>query len=128
MSVLNSLHIPRVEQSSTAEVQGRIDQKTKPPGALGMLEATALQLALIQKHPDRLSLNNPVMVVFAADHGIASHPVSIAPQAVTRQMVLNFLAGGAAINCFCRSNDIALKVVDAGILEAINDEHADFIV
>jgi len=128
VSVLNSLHIPAFDTSSRETVQARIDQKTKPPGALGMLEAVALQLALIQKNPDRLSLNNPVMVVFAADHGIAAHPVSIAPQAVTRQMVFNFLAGGAAINCFCRSNDITLKVVDAGILEAIDNDHPDFIV
>ncbi|GHE91620.1 nicotinate-nucleotide--dimethylbenzimidazole phosphoribosyltransferase [Thalassotalea profundi] len=101
-----------------------INNKTKPPGALGQLENLAIQLGLIQSQPLEeavvaISLNKPTMLVFAADHGIAKHGVSIAPSAVTRQMVLNFLTGGAAINCFCRTNDIVLKVVDAGIIEPI---------
>ena len=79
-----------------------------------------MQLALIQGSV-RLAITQPTMLVFAADHGIAGAGISIAPSAVTRQMVLNFLAGGAAINCFCQANDMRLKVVDAGILEPIDD-------
>jgi len=102
------------------EIQARIDQKTKPLGALGRLEEIACQLALIQRQ-DRLAITQPTLLVFAADHGIAEHGISIAPSAVTRQMVLNFLAGGAAVNCFCQANQMALKVIDAGILEPIAD-------
>lgn len=108
-------------REASSRIQHRIDNKTKPLGALGRLEEVASQLALIQQR-DHLAITQPTMLVFAADHGIASHGVSIAPSAVTRQMVLNFLAGGAAINCFCRANDMALQVVDAGILEPIDDE------
>ncbi|WP_434359754.1 nicotinate-nucleotide--dimethylbenzimidazole phosphoribosyltransferase [Parasalinivibrio latis] len=102
------------DYSKDSSIQARIDNKTKPPGALGLLETIALQIARIQQ-ADKIEIR-PEMLIFAADHGIAANPVSIAPQAVTAQMVQNFLAGGAAINCFCSLNQIPLQVVDAGIL------------
>ena len=67
------------------------------------------------------------MIVFAADHGIADDGVSIAPSIVTQQMVLNFLNGGAAINCFCRTQNLPLFVVDAGIKYPIVPQPADLI-
>ncbi len=112
ISPLAHANAPRIRQ--------HIDQKTKPLGALGQLESLALQLALIQGS-ERLTIRQPTMLVFAADHGIAEAGISIAPSAVTRQMVQNFLAGGAAINCFCRANDMQLQVVDAGMLEPLDD-------
>ena len=110
-----------LDRQHESVIQERIDQKTKPLGALGRLEEIASQLALIQQS-ERIEIRQPTMLVFAADHGIARHGISIAPSEVTRQMVLNFLAGGAAINCFCRANQIELKVIDAGILTPIDDE------
>jgi len=109
-----------------AAIQSKIDQKTKPVGSLGQLEHVASQLALIQSQQqnnlvDKITITHPTIIVFAGDHGISEQGVSIAPGAVTRQMVLNFLAGGAAINCFCRANKIEFKVVDTGIIEAIDE-------
>ncbi len=109
-----------LDRSAEPLIQQQIDQKTKPLGALGRLEELACQLALIQRQ-ERITIQQPTMLVFAADHGIARHGISIAPSDVTRQMVLNFLGGGAAINCFCREHQIELKVVDAGILTPIDD-------
>ncbi len=113
--------ISALDLSEQAYIQARIDNKTKPKGALGVLETLATKLALITGK-DRIRLNKPTILVFAGDHGIAQEGISIAPSEVTQQMVLNFLNGGAAINCFCRINQIEIDVIDAGILLPISDE------
>jgi nicotinate-nucleotide--dimethylbenzimidazole phosphoribosyltransferase len=53
--------------------------------------------------------------IFVADHGITAEGVSAYPSAVTQQMVLNFLAGGAAVNVLARQYGIQLQVVDMGV-------------
>lgn len=116
-----SWNIKPVSQKDSDAIQHKINMKTKPLGALGALEQTAHQLALIQQK-NQIVIQNPTMLVFAGDHGVAEENVSLTSSDVTRQMVLNFLAGGAAINCFCRANDMALKVVDAGIKTPVEDE------
>ena len=119
-----TLQLPAIEATANAALQSRlqhkIDQKTKPLGALGQLEALALQLGLIQRS-EAITFESPQMVVFAADHGIASEGVSAFPQAVTVQMVGNMLAGGAAINVFARQHGFALQVVDAGVAADLAD-------
>lgn len=113
-------------------IQQRIDQKTKPVGALGQLEDIAFQLAMIQSQGkaqavEAITLYQPSLLIFAGDHGIADEGVSIAPSAVTQQMVLNFLMGGAAINSFCRVNDVALQVIDCGILYPVESTSSELV-
>lgn len=95
-------------------VRARLDTLTKPPGSLGRLEEAVIRLALIQ------GTNRPVttrkgLYVFCGDHGITAEGVSPWPSAVTREMMRNFVRGGAAINVLCRREQIETIIVDAGL-------------
>jgi nicotinate-nucleotide--dimethylbenzimidazole phosphoribosyltransferase len=103
-----------VDGSRDEAIRAAVDDRTKPVGSLGRLEDVAVQVARIQGTTTP-RLARLAHVVFAADHGVQAEGVSPYPAEVTRQMVLNFLAGGAAINVFCRLHDVDLLVVDAGI-------------
>ena len=96
------------------KAQKKVDLKTKPLGALGRLEALAVQLSGIQEnlHP---VVETKRLFVFAGDHGVVEEGVSAYPAKVTVQMVDNFLKGGAAINVFCKQYEIDLAVVDIGV-------------
>ncbi|MCP4320402.1 MAG: nicotinate-nucleotide--dimethylbenzimidazole phosphoribosyltransferase [Alteromonadales bacterium] len=115
---MNSL-TKQLSPSFLTEVQQVIDLKTKPQGSLGLLEQLAAKIAKVQCTLTP-ALNKPCMVIFAADHGVADEGVSLFPKAVTEQMVLNFLAGGAAINCFSRQHELDLNIVNAGVCVEFN--------
>lgn len=92
----------------------RLDSLTKPPGSLGRLEELVERIAGITGR-DQPALPRKAVIVMAADHGVAAEGVSAYPQAVTPQMVLNFLSGGAAINVLARHAGARVVVVDMGV-------------
>jgi nicotinate-nucleotide--dimethylbenzimidazole phosphoribosyltransferase len=97
-----------------SQIAHAIDCKTKPPGSLGRIEMLAAQIARVQQTLTPV-MNTCSLTIFAADHGIAKAGVSAFPQEVSRQMVQNFLAGGAAANVFASTQGIEVRVVDAGL-------------
>ena len=99
---------------------------TKPPGSLGRLETLSIQLAGILGQPVP-QITGKAIIVAAADHGVAQEGVSAYPPEVTPQMVLNFLAGGAAINALARQAGAAIAVIDAGVAADL-PPHPDLII
>jgi nicotinate-nucleotide--dimethylbenzimidazole phosphoribosyltransferase len=101
-----------------SRAEARQLQLTKPAGSLGRLEEIANQLCAIQRTLVP-RIDQPRIVVFAGDHGVCREGVNPYPQEVTAQMVLNFLAGGAAINALARVAGAELVVVDTGMVSEL---------
>lgn len=110
--------IQPVDPSWITQARARQLQLTKPPESLGRLEDIANRIAAIQATLSP-SVNRPKIVLFAADHGVCAEGVNPFPQAVTAQMVVNFLRGGAAINALARVAGVELEIVDAGVAHPI---------
>lgn len=118
--------MPPVPDPTLADrIRRAIDTKTKPVGSLGRIEDLAAQIAELQESLEP-RMDACTLTIFAADHGVVAQGVSAFPQAVTRQMVGNFLAGGAAANAFAGALDVSVRVVDAGVAGGAI-EHPDLI-
>lgn len=98
-------------QAAALAAQARL---TKPAGALGRLEDLHVWAAGVLGDPTPAP-GHAVIVVAAADHGVAADGVSAYPQDVTAQMVRNFLDGGAAVNVLAAGAGAAVRIVDAGV-------------
>ena len=113
--LLNLPDVPAKANSKLCKkLQNKLDNKTKPIGALGRLENLAIHIGLIlgNQNPE---LIHPQMLVCAADHGLTAEGISAYPSDVTWQMVENFLCGGAAVSVLSQQNNISLNVVDCGV-------------
>ena len=106
--------IEDIDDGLMQQAQRRLDQLTKPLGSLGRLEAVAKQIVGITRTM-RPRLADKVIITMAADHGVVAEGVSAYPQAVTEQMVYNFLRGGAGINVLARHVGARVVVVDMGV-------------
>ncbi len=114
------LGLPQGDKAARQAAAERQDQLTKPRGALGRLEDLAIWLAGWQGR-ERPQLDRAACLVFAANHGVVAQGVSAFPAEVTAQMVLNFEAGGAAINQLCDVAGANLSVIDVGVAHPTAD-------
>ncbi len=111
-------NIPPLDSQAREQARERQQQLTKPAGSMGRLENIAIQMAAIT-HNVLPTIQRKAVIVMAADHGVTAEGVSAYPSAVTPQMVLNFLHGGAAINALARQANAEVVVVDIGVAEEL---------
>ncbi len=101
--------LPASDQAATDAAMARNGQLTKPPGALGRLEALAIWMAGWQG-TEKPRASHPQIVIFAGNHGVTAKGISAFPAEVTAQMVANFAHGGAAINQLAKAFGAKLDV------------------
>jgi nicotinate-nucleotide--dimethylbenzimidazole phosphoribosyltransferase len=106
--------LPGIDATARDAAVARQGNLTKPPGSLGRLEELAVFMAG-WRGSARPEVARPLVAVFAANHGIAERGVSAFPQSVTKAMVANFAAGGAAINQLCNALGLGLKVFELAL-------------
>src|SRR3972149_500096 len=106
--------IQPLDQAAMQAARARQDMLTKPQGSLGRLEELSIQLAGITGKSIPV-IKEKAIIIMAGDHGVVAEGVSAYPREVTPQMVLNFLAGGAAINVLARHIDAHVVIVDMGV-------------
>ena len=106
--------IEKPDEAIRPLLMDKINNLTKPKGALGTLEELALQIGWIQQTLSP-TLRSPQNILFAADHGIVEEGVSKSPKEITWQQLSHFLHGGAGVTFFCRQHGFQLKLVDAGV-------------
>src|SRR5262249_62159297 len=104
---------PPIDLAAIEAATKRQTMLTKPPLSLGVLEELSIRLAGMTGRLDP-PLNDAVVFTLASDHGVAAEGVSAYPQAVTGEMVLNFLGGGAAVNVLARELGARVVVADVG--------------
>ncbi|OAG26829.1 nicotinate-nucleotide--dimethylbenzimidazole phosphoribosyltransferase [Thermodesulfatator autotrophicus] len=116
------IRLPELNRADYERAQKRLDNLTKPRGSLGYLEELAKQYVYItgELFP-QLPLKKRVYV-FAGDHGVVEEGVSAYPPEVTKQMIYNFLAGGAGINVIARQAGAEVFVVDVGVAGEVQAE------
>ena len=106
--------IADVDARLLEKAQERLDSLTKPRGSLGRLEEFARRIVAMTGDL-RPEIKRKTIFTFASDHGVAEEGVSAFPKEVTRQMVFNFLRGGAGINVLARHVGAEVVVVDIGV-------------
>jgi len=117
--------IPPLAHHLRPALQARLDDKTKPQGSLGRIEDLALRLGLMQGTV-RPVLRQPIVLIFAGDHGFAADGVSPFPPEVTAQVVRTILNGRAGSAVLARQAGLKLKVVDAGVAVEL-EPHPDLL-
>ncbi len=115
--------IKPLDEKAMAAARARQDTLTKPLRSLGRLEEISIRLAGIRGEPIP-KIYHKAIVTMAGDHGVVAEGVSAYPQAVTPQMVLNFLRGGAGINVLARHVGASIIVVDIGVASDIEPHTA----
>jgi len=107
-----------LDQEMLVKARERVDSLIKPPKSLGKLEDIAVQLSGITKELFP-AVDQKVMIVMAADHGVYEEGVTSNPQEVTIEQTLNIAKGITGVGTIAKVSGAKIVAVDIGIKEDI---------
>ena len=114
-------------ETARAQATERLNSLATPPGALGRLGDLGVWVSACQGQVPPAQIENPRLVIFAGDHGVANHGVSAFPSAITGAMVRTFLIGKAGVSALAKAHGVAVRVLDIGVDEDFADMPAEMV-
>jgi nicotinate-nucleotide--dimethylbenzimidazole phosphoribosyltransferase len=102
------------DEVSAKAVAERARKVLRPLGALQRLDEVAVWLAGWQQ-TDRPKVDDPLILIFGGDHGVAAEGVSAYPPSVTAAMMAALRSGTATASVMARGIGARIEVVDVGV-------------
>ena len=109
------------DEAAMEAARVRQNQLAKPPESLGRLEELSIQLAGITGKVHN-KMENPHLLVFAADNGVVEEGVSSAPQSVTLMQTINLTRAKTGASTLCKEFGVGITVCDVGVNAVIHDK------
>jgi len=106
--------IAGADRAAMDKARRRQAELAKPPGSLGRLEDLSVRLAGMTGKVQN-SLENKVLLVFAADNGVVEEGVSSAPQSVTAAQTVNLTRGVTGASSIAARLGCRVIVCDVGV-------------
>lgn len=107
--------IERPDGGVRRDAEERRERLAVPPGALGRLDELGEWLSAAQQAVPVRPVGQPRVVVFAADHGVASLDVSGRAAGTAYELVRDTLDGASPVAVLARRFSVPVRIVDAGL-------------
>ncbi|MEU7024867.1 nicotinate-nucleotide--dimethylbenzimidazole phosphoribosyltransferase [Streptomyces sp. NPDC046203] len=107
--------IQRPDGGIRRDAEERRERLDVRPGALGRLDELGEWLSAAQGRVPVAPVEQPKVVLFAGDHGVASLDVSGRPAGSAYELVRAVLDGASPVAVLARAQQVPVRVVDAGL-------------
>ncbi|MEY9990773.1 nicotinate-nucleotide--dimethylbenzimidazole phosphoribosyltransferase [Streptomyces sp. V4I8] len=107
--------IERPDGGVRRDAEARRERQIVPPGALGRLDDLGEWLAAAQSAVPVRPIEQPRVVLFAGDHGVAELGVSAREAGSAAELVREILEGGRPVSVLARRLGVPVRVVDMAL-------------
>ncbi|MGZ2360888.1 nicotinate-nucleotide--dimethylbenzimidazole phosphoribosyltransferase [Streptomyces sp. 372A] len=107
--------IERPDGGVRRDAEERRERLVVPPGALGRLDELAEWLSTAQQASPVRTVEQPRVVLFAGDHGVAGLDVSGRAASTAHELVRATLDGSTPLAVLARRFSVPVRIVDAGL-------------
>ncbi|MGC0210404.1 nicotinate-nucleotide--dimethylbenzimidazole phosphoribosyltransferase [Streptomyces levis] len=107
--------IERPDGGIRRDAEARRERQVVPPGSLGRLDELGEWLAAAQSAVPVRPVEQPRVVLFAGDHGVAELGVSARPAGTAAELVREVLEGGRPVSVLARRLGVPVRIVDMAL-------------